>query len=417
MSFNPEEEYRSRRDGVLLTGATGFLGMEILARYLEHSDRPVYALIRASDQSVATRRLRRTLRCLFGPEHPYGERVVAVRGDLTKDGLGLGRQAWPLADRIDEVVHGAASVSFELPLAGSRAINVGGTRRMLEFAELCQASGDGLRRFTYLSTAYVAGEHAGTFSEDDLDVGQRFRNPYERSKFEAEGIVKRWRSRMPVTVVRPSIVVGERDTGWTPSFNVIYWPLRAFSRGAYRVLPARGSAPVDVVPVDYVADATFALSQAPHAVGATLHLTAGRHVSSVGELVELARTFFDRPAPRLVDPDVYRRVLHPVMVRASRDERQRRSLRRSEIFFPYFNARVHYDDRRTRALLHGSGIEAAPLYEYFDTLISYAMTAEWGKRELPRAGLGLGRPPAHRRLPEMGPEQWLRRSQRQPLFA
>jgi thioester reductase-like protein len=417
MSFSTEEQYRSRQDGVLVTGATGFLGMEILARYLEHTDRPVYALVRASDQGVATRRLRRTLHCLFGSEHPFGERVVAVRGDVTKEGLGLGRQAWPLADRIDEVVHGAASVSFELPLAGSRAINVGGTRRMLEFAELCQSAGAGLRRFTYLSTAYVAGEYAGTFSEDDLDVGQGFRNPYERSKFEAEGIVKRWRSRMPVTVVRPSIVVGEQDSGWTPTFNVIYWPLRAFSRGAYRVIPARASAPVDVVSVDYVADATFALAQAPHAVGATLHLTAGRQVSSVGELVELARILFDRPAPRLLEPELYRRVLHPVMIRASRDERLRRALRRSEVFFPYFNARVHYDDRRTRALLHGSGIEPAPLHEYFDRLIAFAMAADWGKRKLSRVGLALGRPPAHRRLPEVGPEQWLRRSPRQSLFA
>jgi len=416
MSFSKEEEYRSRQDGVLLTGATGFLGMEILARYLEHTDRPVYALVRASDQGVATRRLRRTLQCLFGTEHPYGERVVAVRGDLTKDGLGLGRQAWPLADRIDEVVHGAASVSFELPLAGARAINVAGTRRMLEFAELCQAAGTGLGRFTYISTAYVAGEHTGTFSEDDHDVGQGFRNPYERSKFEAEGIVKRWRSRMPITIVRPSIVVGEQESGWTPTFNVIYWPLRAFSRGAYRVIPARASAPVDVVPVDYVADATFALTQAPHAVGATLHLTAGRHVSSVGELVELGSTFFELAAPRLLEPELYRRVLHPVIVRASRDERLRRALRRSEIFFPYFNARVHYDDRRTRALLHGSGIEPPPLYEYFDRLIAFAIAAEWGKRKLSRVGLALGRPPAHRRLPEVGPEQWLRPTPRQPLF-
>jgi thioester reductase-like protein len=417
MSFSTAEEYRSRQDGVLLTGATGFLGMEILARYLEHTDRPVYALVRASDQGVATRRLRGALHCLFGSGHPYGERVVAVRGDVTRDGLGLGRQAWPLADRIDEIVHGAASVAFDLPLAGSRAINVGGTRRMLEFAELCQASGAGLGRFTYLSTAYVAGEHSGTFSEDDLDVGQRFRNPYERSKFEAEGIVKRWRSRMPITVVRPSIVVGERDSGWTPSFNVIYWPLRAFSRGAYRVLPARASAPVDVVPVDYVADATFALAQAPHAVGATFHLSAGRFVSSVGELIELATSMFGRPAPRLLEPELYRRVVHPVMVRASRDERLRRALRRSEMFFPYFDARVQYDDRRTRALLHDSGIAPAPLYEYFDRLIEFAVAAEWGKRQLPRVGLRLGRPPAHRRLPEEGPEGWLRRSSQRPLFA
>ena len=417
MSFSADEQYRSRQDGVLLTGATGFLGMELLARYLEHTDRPVYALVRATDQGMAARRLRRTLHCLFGADHPYGERVVAVRGDITKEGLGIGRQAWQLADRVDEIVHGAATVSFDLPIAGSRAINVGGTRRMLEFAELCQASGEGLRRFTYFSTAYVAGEHGGTFSEDDLDVGQGFRNPYERSKFEAEGIVKRWRSRMPITVVRPSIVVGERDSGWTPVFNVIYWPLRAFSRGAYKVIPARASAPVDVVSVDYVADAAFALSQAPHAVGATLNLSAGRHVSSVGELVEMARTLFARPAPRLIEPEFYRRVVHPVIVRASRDERQRQALRRSEIFFPYFNARVHYDDRRTRALLHGSGIEPSPLWEYFDRLISFAMAAEWGKRELPRSGLGVGRPPAHRRLPEVGPEQWLWGRSQQPLFA
>ena len=89
-------------------------------------------------------------------------------------------------------------------------------------------------------------------------------------------------------MLRPSIIVGERESGWTASFNVLYWPLRAFSRGAYAALPARGDAPVDVVPVDYVADAIFALSQAPEAEGATFHLTAGAHASSVGELVELA---------------------------------------------------------------------------------------------------------------------------------
>ena len=98
----------------------------------------------------------------------------------------------------------------------------------------------------------------------------------------------RWRERLPVTVLRPSIIVGERDSGWTTSFNVLYWPLRAFSRGTYIALPARGDAPVDVVPVDYVADAIFALSQAPEAEGATYHLTAGADASSVGELVELA---------------------------------------------------------------------------------------------------------------------------------
>jgi thioester reductase-like protein len=371
-------------DGVLLTGATGFVGMELLSRYLEHTDRRVYALVRgASDREVA-QRLERTLCCLFGPDHPHAERVVAVRGDITRPGLGLrGGGDW-LAERVSEIVHGAASVSFDLGSEAARQINVGGTQRMLAFAERCQ-SRNGLRRFSYISTAYVAGEHMGCFSEDELDVGQRFRNAYEESKFEAECLVTRSRQQLPVTVLRPSIIVGARESGWTASFNVLYWPLRAYARGAYAVLPARRDAPVDVVPVDYVADAIFALSQAREADGATFHLTAGAHTSSVGELVELASAFFGRPAPGLIEPSLYRRVVHPLLVRATRDERRRRALRRSEVFFPYFEVGALYDDRRARVALRGTGIAPTPLRTYFDRLLMFALAADWGRREIPRA--------------------------------
>ena len=372
------------REGVLLTGATGFLGMELLARYLERTDRRVYALVRGADDREAAERLRGALRCLFGAGHPYGERVVAVRGDLTRSRLGLRGRCDALAEEVSEIVHGAASVSFELGLRDARAVNVEGTRRVLEFAERCLARG-GLRRLSHISTAYVAGEHGGCFSEDDLDVGQRFRNAYEQSKFEAECLVDGRRGRLPITVLRPSIVVGERESGWTPSFNVLYWPLRAFARGAYLALPARRGAPVDVVPVDYVADAILHLSQVREAEGATFHLTAGAHVSSVGELVELARSFFERPAPRLLEPSVYRRVVHPLLLRSSRDERFRRALERSEIFFPYFATRVRYDDRRCRVALRGSGIAPPPLRSYFDRLVEFAVAAEWGRRPISRA--------------------------------
>ena len=104
---------------------------------------------------------------------------------------------------------------------------------MLELAELCRRRG-GLRRFSYVSTAYVAGTHDGEFSEDQLDVGQGFRNPYERSKFEAEQLVRAYRGRLPIQVFRPSIIVGERATGWTVSFNVLYAPLKAFAAGRLR---------------------------------------------------------------------------------------------------------------------------------------------------------------------------------------
>jgi nucleoside-diphosphate-sugar epimerase len=336
----------------------------------------------------------------FGFGHPYAERVVVLRGDVTRPSLGLrrGRERDALAESVSEVVHSAASVSFELDLDAARAINVEGTRRVLELAERCQARG-GLRRFSYISTAYVAGEHTGCFSEDDLDVGQRFRNTYERSKFEAERLVASWRERLPVTVLRPSIVVGARDSGWTASFNVLYWPLRAFAGGAYAALPARREAPVDVVPVDFVADATFALSQAPEAEGATFNLTAGAHASSVGELVELASARFERPAPRLIDPTVYRRVVHPLLVRGARDERHRRALRRSETFFPYFAMRVAYDDRRARVALRGAGIAPTPLRSYFDRLVEFALAADWGRHQIPRVHARAGLAPPHSRRP------------------
>ncbi len=369
---------------MLLTGATGFVGMELLARYLEHTDRRVYALVRGADDGEAAARMEQTLLCLFGADHPYAERVVAVRGDITRPGLGLQGRVDGIAERVSEVVHGAASVSFELELKDARAINVGGTRRVLEFAERCDARG-GLRRFSYISTAYVAGEHRGCFSEDDLDLGQQFRNTYEQTKFEAECLLARWRDRLPLTVLRPSIIVGERDSGWTASFNVLYWPLRAFARGAYVALPARRDAPVDVVPVDYVADAIFALSQAPEAEGATFHLTGGAHASNVGELVELASAFFARPAPRLIDPAVYRGVVHPLLVRTARDERRRRALARSETFFPYFAMQVSFDDRRSRVALRGAAIRPTPLGDYFDRLVEFALAAEWGRLQVPRA--------------------------------
>jgi len=375
--------------------------MALLARYLERTDRTIYALVRARDERHAANRIRQTLHRLFGPGHPHGGRVVAVPGDLSRAGLGLAsRSRVELSERVSEVVHGGADVSFEIGLQEARSVNVQGTQRMLELAEGADARG-GLRRFTYISTAYVAGDHAGCFSEDDLDVGQRFHNAYENSKFEAELLVAGRSGRLPITVARPSIVVGERGSGWTTSFNVLYWPLRAFARGTYLAVPGRASAPVDVVPVDYVTDAIFALSQMPEAQGATFHLTAGRHVCSVGELVELASSFFGRPPPRMIDPSLYHRVVHPLLLRSSRDARFRRALERSKVFFPYFAATARYDDRRTRAALHGSGIEACPLGEYFERLVQFALAADWGRRTLPRTGvvrpLTRARPPRQQR--------------------
>src|SRR3954454_23087291 len=367
------------RSGVLLTGATGFLGGEVLARLLEREDGPVYALIRADDDEAAAARLRSVVRSLTGSDERSAQ-AIAVAGDVTRPRLGMSdrRRDW-LAEHVDRVIHCAASVSFTLGLDESRAINVDGTRRVLDLARACAARG-GIDSFVHVSTAYVAGTHPGAFGEDDLDVGQGFRNAYERTKFEAELVVRGCSRELPVQVVRPSIVVGDSRSGWTPAFNVLYAPLRAFSRGAYPLLPARRSAPVDIVPVDYVADAILALEGRP---GSTHHLVAGPRASTVGEIVELASANAGRRAPRLLRPRLYRNLIHPVLVRTG-PERRRRALRRSEVFFPYFAMAVDYDDERTRSALKPAGIEPPPLRSYFDRLMDFARLAEWGRRPYER---------------------------------
>jgi thioester reductase-like protein len=237
---------------ILLTGATGFVGMAVLARLLA-AGHEVHCLIRASDDAEADSRLRAVLQQV---QAPATGRAVAIAGDLTAPRLGLGQRHDEIAARVGTVIHSAASVAFDLPIEEARAINVEGTRRVLDFA----GAVPDLQRVAYVSTAYVAGDRRGTVYEDDRETGP-FRNSYERSKHEAEGVVRA--SGLPWTIARPSIIVGESTTGWTASFNVLYAPLRAFAAGAYPVLPARRRSPVDVVPVDYVADAVAALARHP----------------------------------------------------------------------------------------------------------------------------------------------------------
>jgi nucleoside-diphosphate-sugar epimerase len=185
---------------------------------------------------------------------------------------------------------------------------------------------------------------------------------------------------LPVQVLRPSIIVGDSRTGWTPTFNVLYTPLRAFALGRTPALPARLSSPVDVVPVDFVADAIFALAGRP---GTTYHLVAGDRESSVGEVADLASSHLERTPPPVVPPSLYRRALHPLLVRTG-DERRKRALRRTEQFFPYFEIETRFDSTQARRALAPHGIEVPPLSSYFDRLMDFALAADWGRKPLPR---------------------------------
>ena len=316
---------------VLVTGATGFVGGYVAARLRGDAA----GLVRGSDPQAR-------LDAAVGG-------VPAVAGDLQGGPLRLPRD-------VTAIVHCAASVSFTLPLDAARAINVEGTRRLLEAAAALPA----LERFVHVSTAYVAGAHTGTFGERDLDVAQRFRNSYEQSKHEAERLVRA--SGLPVRVVRPSIVVGESSTGWTSSFNVLYPPLHALARGLLARVPAEPDAVVDVVPVDHVADVVQAALHwrcGPD----TLHAVAAEAALSARELAGLAAGELGRPVP-VLDPD------GPGVPPGG-----------LEVYAPYFSVRTRFDAAHARAL----GLRPPPLADYLPRLLAFAQAARWGKAPVARA--------------------------------
>jgi nucleoside-diphosphate-sugar epimerase len=347
---------------IVLTGATGFLGMQVLDRILEQSDRQVLALVRASDIVSAQRRVAGTLETLYGRTDRHEGRVRAVAADLTRPAFGLDAAAWArLARSCGAIVHCAASVSFGLELAAARAINVGGSRQMLALARRARAEGI-LERFVHVSTAYVAGDTSGVFFEGQRDIGQGFRNTYERTKLEAELAVAHALDELAGVVMRPSIVVGERESGWTPAFNVIYPPLRAFSTGAVEVVPGRPDGIVDIVSVDYAADAIAQVLLRRTDVGGTLHLVAGRSATTTGSLAELAAARLGRPAPRFGPP-----------------------LEGFGSLAPYFDVAARFDDARARAVLAPADIAPSPVEHYFDALVDYAERVGWGRRPMSRA--------------------------------
>jgi thioester reductase-like protein len=342
---------------ILITGGTGFLGMAVIARLLEDEDGPDIVLpVRADGAAAAAARVDELLARLYDDPPAGAERIRAVPAELTARGLGLAA-----ADRraivagVDRVVHCAASISFTLPLDEARAINVAGTRAVLDLARDL----DRVERVVHVSTAYVAGRSRGRFREADLDVGQRFRNTYEQTKAEAELVVAASMD-LPVAVVRPSIVVGESDSGWTSAFNVVYWPLQAFARGLLREINADPAGIVDMVPIDRVVDVVSEALHAEHACG-TFNAVAGDSALRVGPLTERACAILERPVPRLLpptapDPD------DPVAAFAS-----------------YFDVQVTFDDRRARAL---AGDPSWP--DLLENILGYALATRWGKRPLSR---------------------------------
>ena len=183
----------SESDAVLLTGATGLLGNEILRALLQSGQREsILVLMRGGQRDPQTRFDALVDDSLRGE---FVRRVEPVWADLEQDRLGLPPPAYErLAARITHIIHSAAAVDFALPYDAARAANVGGTVQLVDLAMRAKQ----LKAFAHVSTAHVAGRRTGYVAEAELEHDCGFVNFYEQTKYEAERFLRERMGELPI---------------------------------------------------------------------------------------------------------------------------------------------------------------------------------------------------------------------------
>lgn len=362
---------------LLLTGATGHVGAALLPRLLALPGQRVLALVRARDADHLAAR-RRTLLAESGA--PDTDRLELVAGDTSAPGLGLSTpDRARILDQVDGVLHSAASVRFDLPEDTAAAQNLEATSTVLALCDALAERGR-LRRYDHVSTCYVAGDRTGRVLETECDEGQGFRNSYEWSKCQAEGRVRAAQARgLPACIHRPSIVVGDSHTGATRSFNVLYWPLKIYARGWWRTLPGRLDARVDLVPVDWLADAMVALVQDPASLGRCVHLAQGDAALTIADTMARVQAVTGGPPLRVVDQARYRRFVRPLLWPFFQTARGRRIRRGGDAYLPYCQQNPLFDTTWRDRLL--PGLPPPPPLEVLETILRFALAQDFGERD------------------------------------
>ncbi len=274
---------------VFLTGATGFIGTQIVRFLLEDKDVTVLALVRAKTEEEAFRKAEREW--WDWPEliGALGPRVKPVRGDISLPNMGMEETEYNQAiEKVTHIIHTAADFHF-VSFDKLKKPNIQGTANVLEFAKKVN-SDHHLERFSHVSTAYVAGGKTGVVREEDLTEEFGFSTDYERTKYEGETLVQAAKKDFPISIFRPPMVVGDSKTGAIKTFNTIYFPLRLYLTGKLRFLPAGRSFKINMVPVDYVAKAIAKLTFDVRADGLTFHVVSPHEsLPQLGEIMDFVK--------------------------------------------------------------------------------------------------------------------------------
>ncbi len=346
-----------------VTGATGFIGRNLVGRLLQREG-TVFALVRAGSRG----RLEE-LRTSWGAD---GARIVPIAGDLSQPGLGVSEEdLLTLRGNVDHFFHLAAIYDMTAGAEAQEVANVEGTRHAVELATAIEAG-----CFHQISSIAAAGLYRGEWREDMFEEAERLdTHPYFRTKHESERVVREECTR-PWRVYRPGIVVGDSRTGEIDKIDGPYYAFKLLQR-ARRFLP--GWLPtlgieggeINIVPVDFVAAAIDHIAHQPGLDGQAFHLT-DPEPKSAGEMINLFAHAADAPQAALrLDSDITDPATSVIRtgMRLFPPAKRLTSAALNELGIPpgiltYVNYPTTFDSSRAQAALAGSGIEVPPLETY-----------------------------------------------------
>ena len=352
-----------------VTGGTGFIGRFLVADLLKRGE-PIYVLVRKSSQKKLA-----ALRKEWGASE---RQVIGVTGDLGKPLLGVAdADIARLNGKVAHLFHLAAVYDLSASAEAQQHANIDGTRNAVRFAEAVRAG-----CFHHVSSIAAAGLYEGTFREDMFEEAEELDHPYFKTKHDSEAIVRNECER-PWRVYRPGFVVGHSKTGYIDKIDGPYYFFKLIQR-LRKMLPAwvptigiEGGR-INIVPVDFVADALDYLAHkkgldrkcfhltdpSPHRIGEVLNIFAkAAHAPQMTMRIN-ARMFGFIPAPILYGIGS----LAPVkrMIRAVLKD-----LGIPRDVFQFINWPTRYDNREAAKALKGSGIEVPQLASYAPKLWDY----------------------------------------------
>jgi thioester reductase-like protein len=265
---------------IFLTGFPGFIASRLIPRLIEQRrESKVYLLIQKKFQSLAVEQIKN----LESKFPLLKDKLIPIEGDLTLKGI-LSEPSKVDLSSVTEIFNLAAIYDLRVPKEPAYEVNVKGTENLVEFAKTLPS----LEKFHHISTCYVAGWHRGEFSEDDFDKGQTFKNYYEETKFISEKIIRENKEKIPFVIYRPSIVIGDSQTGETNKFDGPYpviLLIHKLPKISLMTQIGSGANPVNLIPVDYVVNSLSALSTL-NSVYETYHLCDPQPLTQI-ELIEL----------------------------------------------------------------------------------------------------------------------------------